>query len=1482
MNLLLPGRQDPSLPFRYVALTIGLSLLPAIFILTGSMISERNPVAPDFSSYRYVFYYLGIFFLCLGVSATTGILAYFDYKTHKQFIVPVFSIAIIFSSVIEGFHVAAVTGWIAASESLLSLLWITARGFHCLLLLSGVILCLTLPAESDFGADQKKTFFLFTTVFGVVTAGLIYYFLNEGNSIEYNYSGSTLERTAEFSIIGVYLFLLFFGIPRLYKRYSSAFVHALFLSMIPSALAEVNLAYTGAHYPDPFFNSSSTLKLFAYLLPFIGIGYNFLQGKHAGSLKDTAASQTSYYLNLMNEISIATSKSRNFNDAVSTVVKIITNNTKFDLGNYYSFDKEKLVLVPSGLWYLKQGSARHILKDEALNKSLMIGEGIPGMVMETGKEMWVNMEDLSKVKSTPRREFFARNGVNTAFVIPIVAHNAICGTIEFFAFESLPEDEYLLQIAPQLTFTLGHVKEMEEADEAREENEVHLKAAQQMALIGSWSLEPRTGNMHWSDEMYHLREISRTGKQPTLKDFYETVHDEDLQSVTDAIEKASTTKQAVNFSYRLVTATGKIKYVIAHAELSLDENSRPWMVYGTSQDITSRVAAERQYETLFRAAPDAIILMDDRGYVTEWNDTAEKMFGHTSEYAVGKKLSELIIPEEFRQAHEAGFRRSLETGETRVIGREIETYGLRKDGSRVPVNLKISRYNVGDHYVFIGYLRDISDRKRSEQLLYSIMNSSLQALMAFKKVPESPLLPENYYLELSNNYARAIIDKNDDIIIDGKRLNEVFTEEDLVYLFPRVSDVERTSSAERITFFSKPLGKWLDVKIVKIEGGIALSAEDVTEKKAIQKKFEENKHLLQQITETVPSLLTLIDIKAMKPVYANKQLSGITGHTDINLQDVPDGFLHQLIYKDDIERVMSVVDKISRSEDDTATYETDFRLLASDGRIKDFNARSKVFKRDPDGSVRLVLAIIEDITAKKKAERELFSTNKKLEAVFNQTFQLMAVISTEGNVEKISKVALDFGMLNEDEVIGKKFWEVQWWPYTRDYHQELREVVDNALAGEFVRTEITITDKRGKETYIDLSVKPILNDKGRIVFVIAEGRDITTEKLAIDKIRTNERLYRVMAENMPDSAVLLIDSSRTIQLIEGHKWNEELFPKSNLIGKSLDYLLRGNFEQYLEYYEKAFDGEPQEFETSFGNKYYKVGIIPVYDSAHQIFAVLAVYHDITAIKRYQSELEERISDLNRSNKDLEQFAYIASHDLQEPLRKIRAFGDRLSAKYKDLLTGDGTLYLDRMENAAERMQRMIDDLLTFSRVSRPKETFANTDLSVVVKEVVSDLEIPIETKHAIVNIGDLPAIEAIPTQMRQLFQNIIGNALKFTREGVRPVIDIAAEPAPQSEVCNLTVEEPDKKFIKVSIADNGIGFDEKYKDRIFSLFQRLHSRSEYEGTGIGLSVCKKIVEFHNGSINVHSTPGKGSVFIFYLPLTQKKRNDHERIETKAG
>ena len=305
--------------------------------------------------------------------------------------------------------------------------------------------------------------------------------------------------------------------------------------------------------------------------------------------------------------------------------------------------------------------------------------------------------------------------------------------------------------------------------------------------------------------------------------------------------------------------------------------------------------------------------------------------------------------------------------------------------------------------------------------------------------------------------------------------------------------------------------------------------------------------------------------------------------------------------------------------------------------------------------------------------------------------------------------------------------------------------------------------------------------------------------------------------------------------------------------------------------------EEMEIETPDGRRKIILNYaLPILDADRQITGGVAVNVDITQRKQMEEEIrkakgdlefrvKERTAELERRNEELQNFTFVASHDLQEPLRKIQTFSDLIITKYSDSVSEQCLDYIRRMAETATGMREVLRSLLNYSHLTSRDQPFERVDLNKVAREIVSDLELEIQAKRALVEIGDLPELEADPSQIEQLLENLLGNALKFSREGIQPKVTIRADCTSQKGQCVICVE------------DNGIGFEERYLDQIFKPFQRLHGRKEYGGVGMGLAICTKVVENHSGRITARSTLGAGSTFTVTLPATRSER-DHKRQE----
>lgn len=412
--------------------------------------------------------------------------------------------------------------------------------------------------------------------------------------------------------------------------------------------------------------------------------------------------------------------------------------------------------------------------------------------------------------------------------------------------------------------------------------------------------------------------------------------------------------------------------------------------------------------------------------------------------------------------------------------------------------------------------------------------------------------------------------------------------------------------------------------------------------------------------------------------------------------------------------------------------------------------------------------------------------------------------------------------------------------------------------------EFWIVNAEGRKIPVLVNAAPIRNRQGEVVGAIKSWRDITDRKMVEQALRKSESRFRRLVESgilgilYRDAAGKVYEANQAFLKTVGRKMEElhagELHWKTltppEYWETDLQNLQQARRQGACKPYEKEYlrpDGSRVPV---------LVGYALLEDSEENYIGFIL---DLTELKQAQAALEEYAARLERSNQELEAFAFVASHDLQEPLRKIRSFSDHLSRMAGPKLDEIERDYLARMSNGAERMQRMITDLLSLSRVTTHAQPFQSLELYQPVAEAIFNLENALARSQGQVKVGELPVIEADPAQMSQLFQNLIGNALKYHRKDVPPQVTVAAELLPNGS-------QPAQ--VRITVEDNGTGFPNDQAERIFQPFQRLHRGKNYEGTGIGLAICRKIVERHSGEIRADSNPGQGSRFIITLPVRQ--------------
>lgn len=379
----------------------------------------------------------------------------------------------------------------------------------------------------------------------------------------------------------------------------------------------------------------------------------------------------------------------------------------------------------------------------------------------------------------------------------------------------------------------------------------------------------------------------------------------------------------------------------------------------------------------------------------------------------------------------------------------------------------------------------------------------------------------------------------------------------------------------------------------------------------------------------------------------------------------------------------------------------------------------------------------------------------------------------------------------------------------------------------------------------------------------------TQPEVTTDESARMLKLYQLLATSLADNEIFLFDQDFKIIMTEGSPRYVRLQAEENFVGKNLHELIEsGKFAFLKDPVTTLFQSNSRyDSEHEIEGSFYTTAI---YAAEHEPsedkkFIGVLLIKDITALTRKQRELELLNKRIDRSNQELENFAYVASHDLHAPLRKIQSFGKLLSDRYAEALTGQGQAYLERILDSTKRMERLLDDLLSFSRSTRSDGGMTPTNLGQVLLDVLTDNNL-LDQPEITLNIPtELPVIQAVPSQMQQLFQNLMDNACKFKRPDVPTVIDIRYRKATTAELPEFELWT-EGEFCVLEFADNGIGFDQENAERIFNIFQRLHGVSEYQGSGIGLAICKKVVDNHRGAIKASGVPGAGAVFTIVLPF----------------
>ncbi|RYE25334.1 MAG: PAS domain-containing sensor histidine kinase [Sphingobacteriales bacterium] len=540
----------------------------------------------------------------------------------------------------------------------------------------------------------------------------------------------------------------------------------------------------------------------------------------------------------------------------------------------------------------------------------------------------------------------------------------------------------------------------------------------------------------------------------------------------------------------------------------------------------------------------------------------------------------------------------------------------------------------------------------------------------------------------------------------------------------------------------------------------------------------------------------------------------------------------------------------------------------------------------------LLVVTTEDISERKQVElalaetSDIFQKQERLyDSITSNTPDLVYVFGLDYSFTYANKALLAMWGKTAEDAVGKGLRENGYEEWHAQMHE--REIDEIVATKKIIRGTVSFPHAELGSRVYDYILTPVIDEQGEVEAIAGITRDITGFKLSEENLKQSETRLKSVIDQTPAPTLVLRGDDLVIEQIN-QRMLEMIGQGEEIIGKPLIEVLpelKGQYvwEQVQKVYTDGTDFNQSEVfvpHTRNGlmqDHFYNLAYRPLRENG-QITGMIQVAIEVTehvvarkkleeSESRYKTlseTLEQQVNDrtreLQRSNEDLQQFAHVASHDLKEPVRKIKTFTDRLERSLEGKIDEEGTKFLERIHTATNRMFTMIDGVLTYSTTNADMQQSERVDLNEVIKNIETDLEVALQAKEATIETGNLPTLQGAPVLLYQLFYNLINNSIKFAAPGTPPRISISSQ----------LISQNDTTFASVVLKDNGIGFEEAYAEHIFETFTRLNSKDKYEGTGLGLALCKKIAERHGGSITAAGKPGEGAIFTITLPVEQTR------------
>ncbi|WP_394773447.1 PAS domain-containing protein [Flavobacterium sp.] len=660
--------------------------------------------------------------------------------------------------------------------------------------------------------------------------------------------------------------------------------------------------------------------------------------------------------------------------------------------------------------------------------------------------------------------------------------------------------------------------------------------------------------------------------------------------------------------------------------------------------------------------------------------------------------------------------------------------------------------------------------------------------------------------------------------------------------------------------------------------GIIVTVTDVSEKVEARKKIEINEERLNIIVEASELGTWELHVKTKDLQYSQRYLEIVTGYK--NNENLSHRELLNHVHPDD----MRIRERAFKQAITSGYIHYEARVIWDDQTIHWIEAKGKLFYDEQNNPEKL-LGTIRDITDEKNHQHELEISEKRFRKLVMESPVPKAILKGKDMVVEIANEALlkSIWRKKASDVEGKKIFDIFPELRTQKYGKLLHEVYTTGEIHSESESLLLINGTDGEQKfYIDFEYAPMREADNAISGIKITIIDVTEKVEARKKIQESEKRFRSLTESIPQ-LIWETDENGNALFASG-KWLEYTGIQPSGQAEWKEMIHPDDFDENVRVWTHSLTtGEPYKTDVRVlrkdGNyRWHSVIGEPVLNKENKIIKWVGAFTDIQTEKAFTQELEKQVTErtkeleqknveLEQMNKELQSFAYISSHDLQEPLRKIQTFATQIIDKEYQNLSDAGKDKFKRMQNAAQRMQTLINDLLSYSRTNIQERKFEKVNLSQIIDEVKEDLKEELEQKEAIIETNKTGDVSIIPFQFRQLLYNLTSNSLKFSKPNIKPVIKITSEFGKGSDLDNEALAK-DTEYCHISISDNGIGFESQYSKKIFEVFQRLHGKMEYSGTGIGLAIVKKIVENHNGFITAKGELNKGATFEIYIPVIQ--------------